>query len=279
MAVDLLRHRLVRVEFGEKPPEGVIPRARVLMKKDREAVVCRVLGAEDRRTALMRAEEDYTFERVLEPKEALEYDRAQEGEKQRVITAQQLAESMKLPIQFFASRVGWEGKTTSYFFTSEEPVDFRMFLKTLIAKTGGRIHLERVGARDRAKIIGGFGSCGQETCCSTFKIDLQTVPMDGVRDQGLMIKDNQKLLGLCGKLKCCLLYELPQYREMRKYLPHLRQGVQDSKGRKGRVLGLDILNQRVKVLLENDTIEMYDAAELGYPNKIEPLAFEMTDPE
>ncbi|MCF7846768.1 MAG: hypothetical protein K9M51_01755 [Candidatus Gracilibacteria bacterium] len=210
-----------------------------------------------------RVDETYTLEKKLTPKELQKFFGLAEKEKPRVIKAKKCAKKLKLPMRFFASRTDLKGDILSFFFTADEKVDFRDLLKVMAGEFKKRIHLQRVGARDRAKIVGGFGSCGQETCCSSFKVELDSVPLDAARDQNLMLKNNEKLFGLCGKLKCCLMYELPLYREMRRDLPHIRQRVYVG-GREGRVTGLDILNRKIKILIEDTEIaEIFDAAEVS----------------
>ncbi len=259
-AVDLLRHRLIWVFAPDE--EEFFHHEKVFVKNNKEQLVAKIVDPEGQ-SSKKQNEDDWVFERKLTAKDLEDYEKAQEGEKERILKTQELANEQNLEMRVFASRVGWQKRIVSFFFTCEEAVDFRELLKLLNAEFQCRIHLERVGARDKAKIIGGFGACGQETCCSTFKVDLPPVPMDAVRDQGIMIKDNTKLMGLCGKLKCCLLYEVADYRKMRKSLPHLKQTVTTSKGQKARVIGLDILNQKVKVIvLDSDTMETFDASEL-----------------
>jgi cell fate regulator YaaT (PSP1 superfamily) len=157
---------------------------------------------------------------------------------------------------------------TSFFFVSENPVDFRELLKKMIQGFKGRIHLERVSPRQRTKIIGGIGSCGRTDCCQFQSFNTKKVSLDAVRDQGIMINNNPKIFGLHNKIKTCFLYELAGYRKNRRYLPHIRQEVLIKK-QKGRVIGLDILNLKVKVFLENDTIETFPVADIEYENKRE----------
>ena len=93
-----------------------------------------------------------------------------------------------------------------------------------------------------------------------------------------MINNNAKIFGVHGKIKTCYLYELDQYRKNRKYLPHIKQEVNVGK-EKGRVIGLDILNLKVKLIMSNDTIEVFDVNKVEYENKKVapeevPLSFE-----
>ncbi len=265
--VDLLHHRLVKLPAPEGEEEFSVHEKILLSHKQSSQIVAKVLKRPHEEPWTDKGDDEYSFSRKLTLQDLKDYETLVSSEKPRVIAAKKCAEKLDLSMRFFASRTDLTGKTFSFFFTSEEPVDFRDLLKLLGKEFGRtRIHLERVGARDRAKIVGGFGICGQETCCSSFKMDLGSIPMNAARDQNLKIKDNDQLLGLCGKLKCCLVYELKEYRRMRKYLPHLRQTVTTAKGKMGRVIGLDILNKKVKVLMENDIPEVCHVDDLKWGN-------------
>ncbi len=251
--VDLLRHQLVRLATEE----DFSVHDYVLLKNDRDKIIGQVVS-KSREVPGAKADEGYKLVEKLGETDINRYKETQEKETERVAVAKQCAEDLKLPMRFFASRCDFTGKVFSFFFTSEEKVDFRDLLKTLPKKVDARIHLQRVGTRDRAKILSGFGRCGRPTCCSTFKVELESVPLDSARDQNLLTRDNNKLFGLCGKLKCCLLYEVGLYRELRRNLPHIKQAVTVD-GKSGRVMGLDILNQRVKILFdETDIFDVFD---------------------
>ncbi len=265
--IDLLRHRFIRIEILEDI--CFIPNEKILCEKGKQEKICARVLAPARDIPAGVANEDYKFQRKLEKREIEQYEKLQENEKERVKKAQELAEKQKLEMKFFASRKSFDNRTTSLFFTSDKTVDFRNLLKELGTEFKTRIHLERVGTRDKAKVCGGYGTCGKELCCANFKIQTNAVPMDAARDQNLLTKDNEKILGTCGKLKCCLMYELPQYREMRKKLPHLRQSVFLENGEKVRVIALDILNEKVKVVKENDLTEIVSISEISIESQKE----------
>lgn len=251
--IDLLRHQLVRLSTEE----DFEVHDYVLLKNDRDKLVGQVVSR-SREVSGAKADDGYILLEKLGQKDIDKYLAFQKDEEKRVTIAKECAEELKLPMRFFASRSDFTGNTFSFFFTSEEKVDFRDLLKILPKRVDARIHLQRVGTRDRAKILGGFGRCGRPTCCSTFKVELESVPLDSARDQNLLTRDNDKLFGLCGKLKCCLLYEVGLYRELRRNLPHIKQAVVVD-GKSARVMGLDILNQRVKVLFDNtDIFDVFD---------------------
>jgi cell fate regulator YaaT (PSP1 superfamily) len=144
-------------------------------------------------------------------------------------------------------------------FTSENRVDFRALLKELAATFRTRIELRQIGARDAAKIYGGVGPCGRPLCCSEFIYEFPNVSIKMAKNQSLSLKQS-KLNGLCGRLMCCLSYEDEFYREARKNFPDFGEHIVTAEG-EGKVIGLNILNNRVKLRLEN-TIKEFDISEV-----------------
>lgn len=135
-----------------------------------------------------------------------------------------------------------------FFFASEERIDFRDLVRDLAQRLHVRIEMRQIGARDGAKIVGGIGSCGRELCCTTFLPAFQPVSIRMAKDQGMVLNPT-KLAGQCGRLKCCLVYEHQTYKELGKGLPKVGKRVVTPAG-PGRVVDLDILGQKVRVILE-----------------------------
>ncbi|MFA6992803.1 MAG: regulatory iron-sulfur-containing complex subunit RicT [Candidatus Gracilibacteria bacterium] len=157
-----------------------------------------------------------------------------------------------LDMQIFNSGISFDGTKIHFMFTAEERVDFREMVKDLAKIVKKQIYLKQVGARDKAKHVGGFGKCGRTLCCSTFLGRLESVSMDMVRDQGLESKGSSKLSGSCGKLLCCLRYEIDTYRQLREGIPDVGSIVKFKKsvvsvGREGQVSAIDVLNQKLRV--------------------------------
>ena len=109
----------------------------------------------------------------------------------------------------------FDGGKIVFFFTSDGRVDFRELLKRLGTRLHCRIELRQIGPRNKAKIVGGLGSCGMETCCSRFLNDFDVVSINMAKNQ-LLALNIQKLSGQCGKLMCCLSFEDEMYKEQRK---------------------------------------------------------------
>ncbi len=161
-----------------------------------------------------------------------------------LVTAKDTARALRLPVKIFRVEAG-AGRRLLVYYTSDERVDLREFLRDLGAATSARVELRQVGARDEAKLVGGIGSCGLELCCTTWLPDTVPVSIKMAKDQGMVLNPT-KVSGQCGRLKCCLVYEQATYAELRKGLPRLGKRVITPTG-EGRVVEVDVLRQRVRV--------------------------------
>ncbi len=167
-----------------------------------------------------------------------------------------LASKYDLQMQPFRAAYSFDGNKLHFMFTAEERVDFRDLVKDLAKALQKQIHLRQIGPRDKAKVVDGYGRCGRRFCCSTFLDQLESINMEMVRAQSLESKGSSKLSGACGKLLCCLKYEVEQYKLLRRGLPTIGSIVKLKKSsaypnESARVYGLDILNQKLKVALES----------------------------
>ncbi|MEO1009803.1 MAG: regulatory iron-sulfur-containing complex subunit RicT [Bacteroidota bacterium] len=111
-----------------------------------------------------------------------------------------------------------DGSKATFYYTAEDRVDFRQLIKDMAKAFGIRIEMRQIGYRQEAQRLGGIGSCGRELCCSTWLTDFRSVSTAAARYQQLSLNP-QKLAGQCGKLKCCLNYELDMYLEALKDFP------------------------------------------------------------
>ncbi|MEM0934021.1 MAG: regulatory iron-sulfur-containing complex subunit RicT, partial [Bacteroidota bacterium] len=115
------------------------------------------------------------------------------------------------------------------YYTAEDRVDFRQLIKDMAKAFGIRIEMRQIGYRQEAQRLGGIGSCGRELCCSTWLTDFRSVSTASARYQQLALNP-QKLAGQCGKLKCCLNYELDMYLEALKDFPSQDSKLQTQRG-------------------------------------------------
>jgi cell fate regulator YaaT (PSP1 superfamily) len=177
--------------------------------------------------------------------------------------AKDKANALRLPIKVFRCEYSAppdRGGRLFIYFTSDERIDVREFLRGMTAATNARVELRQLGVRDEAKAVGGIGSCGLTLCCTTWMPDFVPVSIKMAKDQGLVLNPS-KVSGQCGRLKCCLVYEQAGYAEMRKGLPKLGKRVVSARG-EGRVVEVDVLRQRLRVSYGPGESEVLPAAEV-----------------
>lgn len=127
-------------------------------------------------------------------------------------------EARELQMELGEVEVAFSGHRLTFFFTAEHRVDFRDLVKDLAARFRCRIELRQIGVRDQAKRLDGCGPCGRAFCCSTWLKDFHPVTLRMAREQQLSLNPG-KISGACGRLMCCLAYELTQYRDSAQKLP------------------------------------------------------------
>lgn len=132
-----------------------------------------------------------------------------------------------------------------FHFVAESRVDFRELARTLASKYRTRIELRQVGVRDKAKQVGGVGSCGQKLCCNRFLKEFVPVSINMAKNQNIALNPT-KINGSCGRLLCCLNYENETYSENKKELPKVGTKVKVD-NTEGTVVGIDILNKKYTV--------------------------------
>jgi cell fate regulator YaaT (PSP1 superfamily) len=139
--------------------------------------------------------------------------------------------AVNLGLEMKISDVEYQGDLTkaTFYYTAETRVDFRQLIKDMADKFKIRIEMRQIGARQEAQRLGGLGPCGRELCCSSWLTDFRTVSTSAARYQQLSLNP-QKLTGLCGKLKCCLNYELDMYLEAIKSFPSTEAKLYTEKG-------------------------------------------------
>ena len=132
--------------------------------------------------------------------------------------SREIAISLKLQMKLSDVEFQGDGSKATFYYTAEERVDFRQLIKDMAKAFSIRIEMRQIGYRQEAQRLGGIGSCGRELCCSTWLHDFRSVSTSSARYQQLALNP-QKLAGQCGKLKCCLNYELDMYLDALKDFP------------------------------------------------------------
>jgi cell fate regulator YaaT (PSP1 superfamily) len=245
-----------RIQWCDAGEGDFVPGERVMVDTDRGqrlawiATVPTRRGVRDRnlRRVIRRANEI-----DLRGELAGEHDR-----KELLRIAKDKATALKMPLKVF--RVEKSGGKLNVYYSSDERLDFRDFVRDVGQATGLRLELRQLGVRDEAKMVGGIGSCGLTLCCTTWLPDFVPVSIKMAKDQGLVLSPT-KVSGQCGRLKCCLVYEQAGYAEMRKGLPKLGKRVIAPRG-EGRVVEVDVLRQRIRVSYGPGDTEVLPATEV-----------------
>jgi cell fate regulator YaaT (PSP1 superfamily) len=196
-------------------------------------------------------EEEVEVIRKLTDKDISQCDDLKKVAKNLISDCQQKIDNHKLPMQLLDAELSFDEKKLTFYFTAEGRVDFRSLVSDLASTFKKLIRLQQVGARDEARFLGGIGRCGEKLCCRRFlKGDLDSVTLDMAQVQGLATMGSNRITGACGKLMCCLAYELKEYREAAKKLPKIGDRIETEKGT-GVVISQNILcgkvNWKIKV--------------------------------
>jgi cell fate regulator YaaT (PSP1 superfamily) len=186
------------------------------------------------------------MKKVLRRATDADMERYEEGkrlEQETMIKARQISYGLKLVMKI--SDVEYQGDRTkaTFFYTAEGRVDFRELIKTLAKEFKIKVEMRQIGLRQEAGRLGGIGSCGRELCCSTWLTDFHSVPTTAARYQNLFLNP-LKLSGQCGRLKCCLNYELDTYVEALREFPDENIIIKTAKGA-CRVEKMDILKKLI----------------------------------
>lgn len=147
------------------------------------------------------------------------------------------------------------------YYNAEGRVDFRELLKDLASEFRVRIELRQIGPREGAKIIGGIGPCGREICCKQHLREFDLVTMKMAKDQNMSLSAS-KMAGLCGKLMCCISYENETYCEIRKRIPLTGDIVNTPNAKNCKVVGVDILAERIKVMDKDEVVTEWNAKDV-----------------
>ncbi|MGQ4809892.1 hypothetical protein NKDENANG_03328 [Candidatus Entotheonellaceae bacterium PAL068K] len=141
-----------------------------------------------------------------------------------------------------------DGRKAMFYFTAEERVDFRSLVKYLAGQLKTRIEMRQIGARDEAKKLGGYGVCGRPLCCATFLTEFAPISVRMAKQQGLALNP-ARISGVCGRLKCCLAYEVPVYKAIKDELPRPGDTYMTEEG-PGRVTGITVVGEAFEVTLD-----------------------------
>ncbi|MDB5230966.1 MAG: hypothetical protein JWN76_1771 [Chitinophagaceae bacterium] len=162
-------------------------------------------------------------------KEIESFEKQKARQKEALIKSRVIARGLNLQMKLSEIEFQADGKKATFFYTADDRVDFRELIRLLAGEFKVKVEMRQIGIRQEAGKMGGIGSCGRELCCSTWLTDFSSVTTTAARYQNLSINQT-KLSGQCGRLKCCLNYELDTYLDALQSFPDNADGLQTNKG-------------------------------------------------
>ena len=170
--------------------------------------------------------------------------------------ARKIALNLNLEMKISDIEYQGDGSKITFYYTAEGRVDFRQLIKEYAAVFRAKVDMKQIGYRQEAAKLGGIGSCGRELCCSTWLTDFRSVNTNAARYQQLSINP-LKLAGQCGKLKCCLNFELDSYMDALSHFPSSSTVLDTEKG-KAFCIKIDVFKKRMWFAYVDNTILWYD---------------------
>ena len=174
-----------------------------------------------------------------------------------------------LEMKLIETEYTFDNNKVLFYFTADGRIDFRELVKDLASVFKTRIELRQVGVRDETKMLGGIGICGRPLCCNTYLSEFIPVSIKMAKEQSLSLNPT-KISGICGRLMCCLKNEQEAYEELNSNLPDIGEKVKTFDGFKGEVVSVNVLRQKVKIVVEVDDereIKEYAIDELKFKPK------------
>ncbi len=187
-------------------------------------------------------------------------------EKEAIRICKEKIRKHDLDMKLIDAEYAFDNNKIMFYFTADGRVDFRELVKDLASVFRTRIELRQIGVRDETKMLGGIGICGRPLCCASWMNDFIPVSIKMAKEQNLSLNPT-KISGVCGRLMCCLKNEEETYEYLNSNLPAMGDFVTLPDGREGKVKELNVLRQKVKVLLQDGDdieIEEYPVEELTF---------------
>ena len=166
----------------------------------------------------------------------------------------EFVKELKLEMSIINANFNFDRSQLLINFSADDRIDFRELTKKLASVYRTRIELRQIGSRDKAKLIGGVGICGQKLCCSRFLNQIESISISKAKNQNLALNPS-KINGSCGRLLCCLCYEEDEYIKCSKGLMPVGSVIKVD-GKEGTIISVDILNRTYKVVVDDEKISV-----------------------
>lgn len=211
-----------------------------------------VVSKENANTVENSEEEGFTIIRKLTEKDQERLGERTKEAKETLIICEEKIKKHGLSMELLDAGLSYDGKKLTFYFVAPGRVDFRSLVPDLASTFKKLIRLQQVGFRDKAKCTDGIGRCGREICCRAFlRGDLDNISMDMAYEQNLGQMGSNRVMGVCGKLQCCLKFELEHYKNKKAKMPAVGSEIKTPEGI-GTVLSQKIIKSKVLVELAKD---------------------------
>jgi len=178
-------------------------------------------------------------------------------------------------VKFIAALYNYDGSLLTFLYTAEDKINVNRLWSEMNKQFSSQIEMRQIGPRDVAKLLGGYGACGELRCCSTFLTDFSPISIKMAKVQGISLNPSE-ITGMCGRLRCCLVYEYEQYVAARQQLPKKNKRVGTPHG-EGKVIDVLPLQDAVVVVVE-DAYHTVKREELTPLEELEALAKKAKEP-
>jgi cell fate regulator YaaT (PSP1 superfamily) len=199
--------------------------------------------------------------RIATAGEAREYRDRRQREERAIATAQRAVHQREMPMKVVDVEMHGPERRVTVYFNAEDRLDFRELVRDLAREFRARVEMRQVGARDTTRVMDGIGPCGRQLCCSSHLRKFDPISVKMAKTQDMPLTDS-RLLGNCGRLKCCLLYEFSTYQELRARLPRVNSPCQASCGGSGCMTGKV---KSIRVLAQSVIVGFPDGSQAEVP--------------
>ena len=194
--------------------------------------------------------------RLAKETDLSKYESAIDLEQPTLKKAKEIIKNHKLAMKLVDVEFQGDKSKAIFYYTAEKRVDFRDLIKEYSKVFKIRVEMRQIGVRQESAMVGGIGSCGRELCCTTWMVDFPSVSTSSVRYQQLSINP-QKISGQCGKLKCCLNFELDSYLENLKYFPKPKQTLKTQKG-EAKQIKIDVFKKKLQYVYKSKETGVFE---------------------
>ena len=197
------------------------------------------------------------IERKASPRDLVIKQVWEQRELEALISCRQEASELGIEeVKFVKAEYSFDGSWLTFLYATEDKkIDLRSLRKSMRKAFPARIEMLLIGPRDVAKILGGHGACGQPRCCSTFLTEFSPISIKMAKEQGISLSPAE-ITGMCGRLRCCLIYEYEQYVNAKKSLPKRGKRIGTPVGQ-GKVIDVRVLRDSVIVDVDGERIEVF----------------------